>query len=501
MGDTTPIAEQPLDIRIYLSDFFDVSPEAIEEYGAFNVSLFSDLPLFIDPFLLFNSKKPEYQALHAAIIQYVRFLRDKSAAGPLSPGLLKAWFTFSEVKQTWLGFSRKGNRGRGLGPRFARSLSGNLNTVFSSFGAEDVTQGSHIEKLCLIEDGIGRDNISDFATNLIKEYLLTYSQTFARDQLPLEQRKLFHVEKVRFNYDTETWESDSFELPSTGEDYVLLSPKDLLTKDDTWINRGDLINDYDSITASVPNAQLRAQIDNYFRRVLPEDPRDKEWREAVARVYREFPELIEYFIRLKEDNGDRAKAISALKVALSERFYVNQVRTFAALLNAETAFYTRGRTTYEESRARVAFLKDVIENKGGWRIFYVDAKPIGREDDAQILFRLTWFAAPVSVTREANDGRGPVDFKMSSGPTDQTLVEFKLARNTQLRRNLSHQVAIYEAASDADKSIKVIVYFHESERARARRILDELGLTDDPDIVLIDARSDNKPSGSKAASH
>jgi len=320
------MAEQPLDIRIYFSDFFDVSPEGIEDFGAFNVSLFSDLPLFIDPFLLFNSEKPEYQALHAGIIRYVRFLRDKSAAGPLSPGLLGAWFTFSEVKQTWLGFSRRGNSGRGLGPRFARALNRNLNTVFASFGSEDVTRGSHIEKLCLIEDGIGRDNISDFATNLIKEYLLTYTQDFARNYLPPAQRKLFHVEKVRFNYDTETWEAASYELPSTGDDYVLLCPKDLLTKDETWINRGDLINDYDSITASVPNAQLRAQIDNYFRRVIPEDPREQEWREAVARVYREFPELIEYFIRLKEDNGDRAKAISDLKVALSERLYVTQVR-------------------------------------------------------------------------------------------------------------------------------------------------------------------------------
>lgn len=495
------MSEQTLDIRIYFSDFFDVSPEAIEDFGAFNVSLFSDLPLFIDPFLLFNSKKLEYQALHAAIIRYLRFLRDKSAGAPLGPGLLAAWFTFSEVKQTWLGFSRRGNSGHGLGPRFARALNRNLNSVFASFGAEDVTRGSHIEKLCLIEEGIGRDNISDLATNLIKEYLLTYTQSFARNQLPPGQRKVFQVEKARFNYDTETWEADSYELPSSGEDYVLLCPKDLLTKDDTWINRGDLINDYDSITASVPNAQLRAQIDNYFQRVIPENPREQEWREAVARVYREFPELIEYFIRLKEDKGDLAKAISDLKVALSERLYVKQVREFTVLLNTETDFYTRGWTTYEESRARVAFLKDVIENKGGWRIFYVDGKPIGREEDAQILFRLTWYASPVSVAREANDGRGPVDFKMSLGAADQTLVEFKLARNTQLKRNLTHQVEIYEAASDADKSIKVIVYFHQSELNRVRRIFDELGMTDNPDIVLIDARSDNKPSASKAAAH
>jgi len=45
-------------------DHFKVDPDYIEKYGAFNVSLVSDLPLFIDPFLLFNSKKVKYRELH-----------------------------------------------------------------------------------------------------------------------------------------------------------------------------------------------------------------------------------------------------------------------------------------------------------------------------------------------------------------------------------------------------------------------------------------------------
>jgi hypothetical protein len=35
------------------SEYFRVPPEKLETYGAFNVSLVADLPLFIDPFLLF----------------------------------------------------------------------------------------------------------------------------------------------------------------------------------------------------------------------------------------------------------------------------------------------------------------------------------------------------------------------------------------------------------------------------------------------------------------
>jgi len=101
-------------VNIYFSDFFEVSPDVVEEYGALDISLISDLPLFVDPFLLFNSDNPIYQQLHEDIIRYLRFLRDKSAAGQIEPGLLGAWYRFSEVKENWLGYSEVGNKGSGL---------------------------------------------------------------------------------------------------------------------------------------------------------------------------------------------------------------------------------------------------------------------------------------------------------------------------------------------------------------------------------------------------
>lgn len=97
-----------------------------------------------------------------------------------------------------------------------------------------------------------------------------------------------------------------------------------------------------------------------------------------------------------------------------------------------------------------------------------------------------------------NDGRGPADFKISRGSDDKTIVEFKLAKNTHLRRNLEKQAEIYQRASDAEHAIKVIVYFTAEELEKVQRILVDLGLAASPDIVLIDARADNKPSGSKA---
>jgi hypothetical protein len=45
----------------------------------------------------------------------------------------------------------------------------------------------------------------------------------------------------------------------------------------------------------------------------------------------------------------------------------------------------------------------------------------------------------------------------------------------------------------------VILFFSESERERVKAILQRLKLRGKENVVLIDARSDNKPSGSKAA--
>lgn len=150
------------DVPIYFSDVFDIPAVFLDDYGAFNVSLVNDLPLFIDPFLLFHSPNPTYEKLHDNIITYLRFLRDKAQAQHIDDGLLTSWFQFKEVKQTWLGLSENGNSGRGLGPHFAKSLRANLGTIFTSFGWEQVTRGSHLEKVCLIGSRVGRGQVLEF---------------------------------------------------------------------------------------------------------------------------------------------------------------------------------------------------------------------------------------------------------------------------------------------------------------------------------------------------
>ena len=434
-------------LATYFSEVFGVDPSVVEAYGAFDISLINDLPLFVDPFLLFHSSKPDYQALHASIIRYIRFLRDKSVASAVTPGLLDAWFMFREIKQNWLGFSLVGNGGRGLGPEFTRALNKNLNTVFSSFGSEQITKGSHLEKLTLIEDGVGRDNISDFTTTLIKDFLLRYTEQFAQEHLRPEQRRPVTVNKVTFNYETETWQSGTFELPYFNGDFIILTPKDMLTKDQTWINRFELLNNLDEIAEALPDETLRAQINNYFHRQLSKDPTDKEVREAREKTLERFPALIEQYIKLKEDTGDQAHSVSDARVREAERLFIQEVRALRVALADHSAFYKTPYTTFEEARERVLYLKDVIENQDGYRAFYRGERLITQETHLHIFYLLTWFGSASDVNREVNNGRGPVDLKVSKGALDRTIIEFKLASNRKLKQNLENQVEIYKKAN------------------------------------------------------
>lgn len=180
-----------------------------------------------------------------------------------------------------------------------------------------------------------------------------------------------------------------------------------------WINRG-----------AMPDEQLRGQINDYFLRRLSEDATEREFREAAAATVEQFPRVLDYYTAEKEATGDEAHAVSNAKVRETEIRFIEQIRALVNDHLSGTAFYELG-DSFDAALRRVLFLKDVIENKDGYRLFYLKGNPLKREADLQIMYRLTWYATSYSVDREVNNGRGPVDYKVSRGSADGTLVEIQ----------------------------------------------------------------------------
>lgn len=112
------------------------------------------------------------------------------------------------------------------------------------------------------------------------------------------------------------------------------------------------------------------------------------------------------------------------------------------------------------------------------------------------MLKFVWHESIFKDDAETNNGRGPADFVISMGSTDVTVIEFKLAKNTNLD-HVFEQVKIYKKANNTEKHIVVIFYFNDREYEKA---LKSLKVTDTENIVnenvfLIDCRL--KESASK----
>ncbi len=266
----------------YFSTYFEVDKTLLDNYGAYDINLIMDTPLFIDPFLLFNSEDAKYQELHQQIIDYLIFLKDQAQinfSGNELKAHLRSYYIFPEVKECWLGYSENGNEGAGLNLNFAYTLYHGLSSIIGNVGSETVSNSTHLEKLCLIGDKVDIDKISDFTANLIKGYLLEYTATFAKKYISSKKCKEVLVDRAYFNFSTKSFVAKKYYLPiyraNNKEEYVLLTPKNILRWDCTWINKHDFYEDYATIIATVPQGTLRYQLDRYIQERLYEDEKIK----------------------------------------------------------------------------------------------------------------------------------------------------------------------------------------------------------------------------------
>ena len=149
--------------------------------------------------------------------------------------------------------------------------------------------------------------------------------------------------------------------------------------------------------------------------------------------------------------------------------------------------------TFEETKINLEHFKREIEHRDFYKAI---PKQNPKEKDVQRLFRPFWVHSVSSFNSEVANGRGSVDFLVTRGKHDTTLIEFKLASSSSLKNNIENQVEIYAAANNTDKYFTVIFYFNEAEKRKLDRVLSQLGKLDDNRIFIIDAS--NKISASKA---
>lgn len=417
------------------------------------------------------------------------------------------------MPNNWLGFSLVGNKGLALGNQYAQFLYKNIEFALDTHG---ISKGQHIEKTMLLYKGSGKDKISDLIVNLIKRFLCEYTETFTKEYISPNFCKVLPIEKAYFNYDTESFVSREYLLPyiynEKGKiEYVLLTPYDILREDEPSINRDDFYNSHERIRATIDNDTLRAYVNNYIgqavrryeenQRKNHRPIRDKSIRkiekEAFQEIVRDYPELYDYYIKLREadTNEIRLQCSQELNKQLEKLLLAS--KKLISIFKQNGYSIEESHSAREEARKRLEFFKHIIEDCDGYKNLYVKGERIAKENDLQRLFRLVWYGTNYKVDSEPNNGRGQADFIISMGQHNQNIIEFKLASNSTLD-HVFKQVKVYEAANCADGSLIAIFYFSETEYLTARQVVKNAGYENmiDESIYLIDCRNDNKASAS-----
>lgn len=475
-------------MKIFFSDYFNVTKETLDQFGALDVSMVGDLPLFIDPFLLYASKKPEYNVQHQLIVRYLEFLFDYCRRHPHANMMAsRSYFEFPEVKNLSLGFCHRGNQGRGLGKDFANALIGNIGSLMVPDAHERISESSHLEKLCIVARRVGCDSISDFTANIIKDFLLCFTERFARGHLRPEQCHEFSVGRAVFDFEKQCWTSKKYYLPNHNGEYVILTPLDILTCEDTWISKDGLLHDFRHLPESVGNKELQEKLVSLLADIYDRKrPLGNAERHSRALAFcAAHPELIDIYIRKQEGRKDEAIVNARNRTHAVEEFNIIGIKRIADELGSR-AFYSEEGSSLEAARRRALIFKDYLENNDGRQMFFSSHESRISEKQIQSAFGLLWLNSDKSADREPNNGRGPVDFKISQGAHDACLVEFKLASNPQLEHNLKNQMKVYKAANRTANSLTMIFLTDEKDRVRMDGILCKLGLGNDPDYIVVD---------------
>jgi len=216
-------------IRPRLTDYHGIA--AAQESLDFSIPFLSeDVPLYVDPFLLWKSPSQQDQSLHTAIIASINYFGRLGQTNHVEAA--EALVRLSECEEVGLGLA--GNR---EGRRIGKETAGEILSIFANVPQIASNGLRHLEELQLLVDRVARDRISDFACNFLKSWLIDYSiDQCSRVGVPtvdVEVADIFDMREQRMR-------TESVRLPcnpETGKP-VLLVPKRWL-RHAPWISYDD----------------------------------------------------------------------------------------------------------------------------------------------------------------------------------------------------------------------------------------------------------------------
>ncbi len=166
-------------VRPRLTDHFRIPLSQAQAPFAIPL-LDEDLPLHVDPFLLWASSSQQENALHGALINSFNQIGDLYRGSSKSQAR-QVIIHLSECEEAGLGTSQT-RTGKRIGEKAADEILG----LFEQVPQYNRRGFRHFEEIQFFVEGIGSDRISDISCSLLKSFLIDYTlQQCHRFEIPI----------------------------------------------------------------------------------------------------------------------------------------------------------------------------------------------------------------------------------------------------------------------------------------------------------------------------
>lgn len=434
------------------SEAFNI--ERTDEDDWFDPHLTIDTKLFIDPLLLLEAGGIWAEAHDELIGHFVHcygLIARSTSKQSVSAVAARRLLTFPEPGEIGLGYTASGTDGAGGGSQFAERMADGIAVAI----AAGLAQPDHIEEIGILNSGIGADRISDAAGNVLKRRFIEYTQEIARrHSVPMELHKVRHSRCV---LESARWMDERVELPTNPETGkpIILVPRQVLN-DLPVLNADDWFDS--SLNADIRmdmniNVGARAKKDDIVKWARRHPDRVREW--AAQQTSRD--DLRGYDFEA-DPNGVVQWDGKPVTWASENPIQVQPVATQAQL-----------RELIEKI---IDQFRHFIEDQRGWSLLHNSDGTNKKEEAAQLVFLgmaqhyLRLF--DVEIDREVELGKGPVDFKASSGASVKVLIELKKEHNGKFWNGLEKQLPSYLMSDECDEGWYVVLRFRSNKPSDER---------------------------------
>lgn len=464
---------------MFVSEYFKLDEKQYDKFldlGVFDALIDKDSNFFINIIRLKKSRIPEFVDAYTHLNKHFTDMATLLEAADEPKLRDKMYRTarnmseFHEVNGINLGFSSSGY-GAGWGDK--------LTNQFVKDAYQIVKKGSKQPEIfhlvSLFEENVAGDRLSDMVATIIESDIERYTLR-VMDELNVTMESCPEL----------TFRKDGLVQNPFKNVPILLLPEEIL-------HELPIARDWDDIDrVASENESIRREISVEIGEEWSRWASSKKKNYLRQRIFMN-PEACGRVI-----SGYRKEEIDSLELK-EDAEYLAELLLRMTKMSMSFKTISEPQTSFDAMMEVIGIFKDWVENNRGWaEIQYAPSRRKEKAVQRYMHLGAKYFVESndLDISFEADEGRGPVDIKLSRG-SDKTIAEIKLSSNSRYLHGYQNQVQEYGSAERTSKLIYVFVDVGNPERRKTIMELHRNNLEKGvrcPELVIIDANERNSAS-------